>query len=282
MASGKDDPYGTGPIYFWGGWPLPWNSNAVGSGATMYGTTSVYVIFYGNGWSSFTKTQLQDYLRHMGGSTWWGLNKQYGVGNIHLGGYYQVPATSNLLGFNDLVNVVVSSIDAKASSWHNVGLGNGTPGDVYVVLTDSTVDVGDSGYGSGFCTQYCGYHSAFYYNNKDIKFAWVGDASRCPSVVGYSSSLLNPDNSDSPNGSFQFDSMVNVLSHELAEMTSDPLLDTWFDGYGNENADKCVWDFGSVSKGTSTNPNGYWNERVGTFRYLIQENWNLASQTCTN
>ena len=268
-VSGKDDPYGQGPIYYWGG-------------PTMPGTLSVYVIFYGT-FSTFGKGLLQDYLRHVGGSTWWQLAQQYGVGTVHLGGYAHLPVTSTLLTTGDIQNIVTSTIDAQAGSWQNVGNGGGSAADVYFVITDKTVDQSDNGAGNGFCSVYCGWHGHMAYNNKDIKYAWVGSPVRCPGVVGYSScSELNPDSSDSPNGEFEIDGIVNVFSHELAETASDPMLNAWYNQYGWENADMCNWDWGTYYVGTATNPNGFWNERIGTHRYLIQENWNLATQTCSN
>jgi hypothetical protein len=64
--------------------------------------------------------------------------------------------------------------------------------------------------------------------------------------------------------------MVNVISHEFEESTSDPDLNAWFDRRGQENADKCNFNFGA----TQTAPNGsQFNQTLGTRNYLIQQNW---------
>ena len=62
-----------------------------------------------------------------------------------------------------------------------------------------------------------------------------------------------------PNGDFGVDSMISVLAHELAETGSDPLLNAWYDSAGNENGDKCAWNFGTLS--TAANGAKY-NEQV--------------------
>jgi hypothetical protein len=81
----------------------------------------------------------------------------------------------------------------------------------------------------------------------------------------------------SPNGNLGADAIVNVIAHESAEAVSDPTLNAWYDAKGNENADKCAWHFGSVS----TLPNGAkYNIVVNGMKYLIQQNWNLSSQSC--
>ena len=50
------------------------------------------------------------------------------------------------------------------------------PKGVYFVLTSA--DVNES---SGFCTQYCGWHTHANINGADIKYAFVGNPDRCPS-----------------------------------------------------------------------------------------------------
>jgi hypothetical protein len=72
--------------------------------------------------------------------------------------------------------------------------------------------------------------------------------------------------------------MASTIAHELSEAVTDPDLNAWFDSAGNENADKCAWNFGSTfaaTNGASANLN------VGTREWLIQENWvNAAKGYC--
>src|SRR5205823_10544431 len=132
---------------------------------------------------------------------------------------------------------------------------------VYFVLTSA--DVNES---SGFCTQYCGWHTHGTISGSDIKFAFIGNPDRCPSACAAQST--------GPNGNAGADGMASIISHELEEAVSDPDLNAWYDRQGMENADKCAWTFGSMS----TAPNGSkYNMTLGTRNYLIQQNWVNAS-----
>ena len=64
--------------------------------------------------------------------------------------------------------------------------------------------------------------------------------------------------------------MASVLSHELEETVTDPLGNAWFDGSGEENADKCAWTFGVTQ---STKASGKYNMTFGGRNWLIQQNW---------
>jgi hypothetical protein len=58
--------------------------------------------------------------------------------------------------------------------------------------------------------------------------------------------------------------MVSVLFHELVEAHSDPELNAWYDKNGEENADKCAWNF-------LTEDN--WNVKLGPYNWLLQSNF---------
>src|SRR5439155_815299 len=63
---------------------------------------------------------------------------------------------------------------------------------------------------------------------------------------------------------------VNTLAHETEETNTDEDLNAWYDNAGNENADKCAWDFGA----TYTTSNGSTaNMQVGGSDFLVQQNW---------
>jgi hypothetical protein len=74
------------------------------------------------------------------------------------------------------------------------------------------------------------------------------------------------------------DSMINIISHELSESVTDPQGTAWYDSNGYEDADKCAWQFGTVT----TTAGRYWNEPIAFRNFLIQMNWALHSQTCSN
>ena len=76
------------------------------------------------------------------------------------------------------------------------------------------------------------------------------------------------------------DGMANVMSHELEEAISDPDLNAWFDSSGQENADKCNFNFGATS---TCNRQGFARRRqirsrqvqpdFGSNDWMLQQNW---------
>jgi len=132
---------------------------------------------------------------------------------------------------------------------------------VYFVLTSADVTAS-----SGFCTQYCGWHTHGTIGGSDIKYSFVGNADRCPSSCAQQTT--------SPNGNAGADAMVSIVAHELEEAVTDPDLNAWYDRRGAENADKCAWTFGTQS--TASNGSKY-NVTLGGSKFLIQQNWVNAS-----
>jgi len=119
---------------------------------------------------------------------------------------------------------------------------------------------------SGFCTQYCGWHTSSAIAGSDIKFAFIGNPDRCPSACEAQNV--------GPNGNAGADGMASIIAHEFEESITDPDFSGWYDRRGEESADKCAWTFGASYKTT----NGAWaNMKLGTRDYLIQRNWVNAS-----
>ena len=110
---------------------------------------------------------------------------------------------------------------------------------------------------SGFCDSYCGYHSAYSLDNwnSSYKFAWAGDATtQCPYECGVQT--VSPNNDPGIYLSVVHimylriiiipmcyciiyagvDAMLSVIAHELAETTTDPDINAWFDADHMENA----------------------------------------------
>ncbi len=102
----------------------------------------------------------------------------------------------------DIQAIVSSALTSGRLPYDNNG--------AYFVLTSQ--DVAES---SGFCTQYCGWHTYGMLAGSNIKYAFVGNAARCPSACEAQAS--------SPNGNAGADAMASVIAHELEEMTTDPL-----------------------------------------------------------
>ena len=250
-APGKAKPTGTGINYH--------------GGPVMLGTTNVYYIWYGNWGTNTAKTILQDFATNIGGSPYYNINTTYYDGSnrhvsnsVHFAGstddnYSQGTALSDAQIKSVVQNKITSGalpLDANA---------------VYFVLTSADVNAT-----SGFCTQYCGWHTHGTINGADIKYSFVGNPDRCLSSCAAQSV--------GPNGNAGADGMASIIAHELEEAVSDPDLNAWYDTRGMENADKCAWTFGT----TQTASNGAkYNMKLGTRNYLVQRNWvNAGSGSC--
>jgi len=253
------------------------NSNAAGhaktsnngifyhGGPLMLGATNAYYIWYGN-WSGNTAdTILTNLASSIGGSPYFNINTTYTDGSntpVTNAVHYAGSTTDNYSQTTALSDAGVQNVVASAISSGRL------PKDthaVYFVLTSA--DVNET---SGFCTQYCGWHTHGTIAGSDIKYSFVGNPDRCPSACAAQTT--------SPNGNAGADGMASIISHELEEAVTDPDLNAWYDRRGQENADKCAWTFGT----TSTLPDGsLYNVTLGGSKYLIQRNWvNAAGGYC--
>jgi hypothetical protein len=229
------------------------------NGPVMWNGVNIYYIWYGN-WAQDPTANaiLTDYATYVGGSPYFNINTTYGdtVGNV-----LNTPGTIRYAGStSDSGSLGTSLTDGNIWTLVTNALSGGKlpvdPNGVYFVLTAPYVTE------SSFLSQYCGWHTAGSYNNTSIKYAFVGNA------AGSLGSCA--EQSTGPNGDPEADAMVSVIAHELEESATDPLLNAWYDSSGQENADKCVWTFGS----TYTVPNGSQaNMTIGPRDYLIQRNW---------
>ncbi|CAF4448357.1 unnamed protein product, partial [Rotaria sp. Silwood2] len=200
-------------------------------GPVMINSTA-YVIWYGN-WAGNTGVALIEYfLQNIGTHPWWYMTTEY---NQTAGIVFGKSTTDNYSQGKTLTDARVLTIVKSAII--SGRLPNDTNG-IYFVLT-----AGDVSETSGFCTQYCGWHS--YDPASKLKFSFVGNpATKCPK--GCSPQPL------SPNNNLGADAMISVIAHEATEAVTDPALNAWYDASGQENADKCAWTFGN----TSTASNG--------------------------
>ena len=243
---GNGKPQGNNGIFYHGG-PL------------ILGTTNAYYIWYGN-WSGNTAmTILTDFASNIGGSPYFNINTTYSDGsNAHVSGAVSYAGSTSdnysrgtALSDGDIQTVVANAIQH--------GLPRDTNG-VYFVLTSA--DVNET---SGFCTQYCGWHTHGTIAGADIKYSFVGNPDRCPSACEAQST--------GPNRNAGADGMASIIAHELEEAVTDPDLNAWYDRRGAENGDKCAWTFGT----TYTANGAHANMRLGSRDYLIQQNWVNAS-----
>jgi hypothetical protein len=230
-------------------------------GPLILGTTNVYYIWYGNWSGNSATTILMNLAQSIGGSPYFNINTTYYDGNnTHVSNavQYAGSATDSYSQGTSLSDSQIQTVVASAISSNRVPKDTNA---VYFVLTSSDVTAS-----SGFCTQYCGWHTHGTIGGSDIKYSFVGNPDRCPSACAAQTT--------SPNGNAGADGMASIISHELEEAVTDPDLNAWYDRRGMENADKCAWTFGTTS--TAANGSQY-NVTLGSNKYLIQRNWVNAS-----
>ena len=234
--------------------PVHGNGITYHGGPVLTAGTHVYYIWYGT-WSSTDQNILTDLAQGIGGSPYFNINTTYYNGsNVHVQNAvtYSGARSDNYSHGTSLSDSAIQSIVAAGNPTDTNG--------VYFVLTSP--DVNET---SGFCTQYCGWHTHGTINGRDIKYAFIGNPARCPSAC--------TNGTPPPNGSVGADGAASIISHELEEATTDPDLNAWYDNRGQENADKCAWTFGT----TYSNGTGTANMKLGTRDFLIQQNWVNAS-----
>ena len=239
--------------------PAKPNSNGINyhGGPVMTTGVNIYYIWYGNWGNNTATTILADFARSIGGSPYWNINTTYtdGTGarvqpSVIFGGLH---TTAAYLGAS-LTDSQIRQVVSDAITQNKLPP---DPSGVYFVLTSAEVTAS-----SGFCTQYCGWHTHASIGGVDIKYSFVGNPDRCPSACMAQTT--------SPNGNAGADGMASIIAHELEEAASDPDLNAWYDLRGYENADKCAWTFGTtytVSNGSKA------NMKLGTRDFLIQRNW---------
>jgi Phosphate-induced protein 1 conserved region len=243
--------------------PIGSNGISYHGGPVMTSGPNVYYIWYGwgTGYTDSTAMSiLTNLAQHEGGTPYFNINTTYYDGsNVHVANnvVYKGSTTDNYSQGKSLSDASIQTIVAN----HISAFGGPDPNGVYFVLTSA--DVNET---SGFCTQYCGWHTHGTISGSDIKYAFVGNPARCLSACAAQSTSPNND----PGG----DGMASIIAHELEEATTDPDLNAWYDNRGEENADKCAWTFGTES--TASNGSKY-NVTIGGTNYLIQRNWVNAS-----
>jgi len=221
-------------------------------GPVMLGTTNIHYIWYGNWAGNTATTILTDLANNIGGSPYFNINTTYYNGsNVHVSNAvsYAGNTSDNYSHGTALSDLNIQQIVAATNPTDSNG--------IYFVLTSQ--DVNET---SGFCTQYCGWHTHATIGGRDIKYAFVGNPARCPSAC--------TNGTPSPNNNVGADGMASIIAHELEEAGTDPDLNAWYDTRGAENADKCAWTFGTIAGDGS-------NVTLGSRSYLIQRNWVNAS-----
>jgi hypothetical protein len=233
-------------------------------GGPLIQTPVVYVIWYGN-WNQANGSDdaagqqiVRDFLTNIGGSPYFLINTSYSASPYSITGQVikgsetsDAYSSGSNLSDASILTIVNRAITSNSLPYDANG--------VYFVLTSS--DVAES---SGFCSNYCGWHTAGTATAGHVRYSFVGNAKRCLTSCAEQGTV-------SPNGNPGVDGMLSVVAHELEEATTDPdPRSGWADSRGQENADKCAWTFGHFQTQTA---NGSWaNMHLGTRDYLIQRN----------
>ena len=235
------------------------------NGGPLISTPTIYIIWYGN-WNQANNSDtaagqqlIRDWASGIGGTPYFRLNNSLSTGGYTITGNVNFTPTANEITDTG-TSKALSDTDIQNIVAGNVGGVGKLPVDssgVYFVITSS--DVNET---SGFCTQYCGWHThANISSLGNIRYAFVGNAQRCLSACAAQTT--------SPNHNPGVDASISVLSHELEEATTDPDINAWLDARGSENADKCAWTFGHYQYQSG----GAWaNMSFGGHDWLIQRN----------
>ena len=229
-----------------------------------------FLIWYGN-WNQSNGSDtpagqqiVRDFLFGNSNSPYFQINGTYGAASSYTPVLLETTVAAakggGALSDNSIATIVQNAINSKALPKDSDA--------VYFVLTSSDVNK------TGFCSQYCGWHTHGTLGGTDIKYSFVGNANRCLNSCAAQTT--------GPNGNAGVDGMVSVIAHELEEATTDPDLNAWYDSAGAENADKCAWTFG---QNQILSGGAYYNMQLpkpggGTRNFLIQRNLSATDSRC--
>ncbi|XVF67133.1 hypothetical protein PTKIN_Ptkin10aG0096500 [Pterospermum kingtungense] len=165
---------------------------------------------------------------------------------------------------------------------------------IYLILTSDDVTVQD------FCRAVCGFHYFTFPSmvGHTLPYAWIGNSGKqCPEVCAYPFAVPGymggggPGALAPPNGDVGLDGMISVIAHELAELSTNPLVNAWYAGEDptapTEIGDLCEGLYGTGGgggyigqvmrdrKGRTYNLNG----KKGR-KFLLQWVWSPALKAC--
>eukprot|EP00250_Pteridium_aquilinum_P031232 c43276_g1_i1 orf=22-1077(-) len=271
-------------------------------GPVLTSSIRVYIIWYGS-WEHTQKVIIRDFLHSlsMGGKRkrptvggWWSTVQLYtDQTGANISQSVMVAGESHDHFSHGRILSRMSVQEVIRDSIRNGSLIVDSNGGLYMVLTSKEVQMQD------FCRAVCGFHYFTFPSivGYTLPYAWIGDsAQQCPEYCAYPFAVpsymigfspLNP-----PNGDVGVDGMVSVIGHELAELSSNPLINAWYAGNDpsapTEIADLCEGIYGTGGGGSymgsvmldrygaSYNMHG-----VRKRKYLVQWIWNPILSYCT-
>ena len=143
----------------------------------MTGPVNLHYIWYGNWTGNGAVGILTTFGKNLGGSPYYNINTTYtdGAGNhITNAINFGASTTDNYSQGTALSDSAIQAVVLNAISSGRLPLDQYG---IYLVLTSADVTAT-----SGFCTQYCGWHTHTTSGTTHIKYAFVGDPTRCPSA----------------------------------------------------------------------------------------------------
>src|SRR5262245_29905215 len=241
-------------------------------GYVLVGTADLYVIWYGcwdetcHSGNSATQSITRDFMLNVGASPYAQINAMYpnSSGQTPSGAVVYAGDTSDQYSHG----LELTAADIQAIVKDQIE-GNHLPADpsgIYLVI--SSADVGSTA--TGFCEQGAlPHHGSGFANGSKFKYAFVGNAARCPNVAASQFLDSNGTHLPTPNGNLAGDAMVTTIAHLINVAITNSYSDGWFDRYGLQTADKCFLEFGP----TYLINGGRANIRLGQRDYLLQQNW---------
>lgn len=215
------------------------------------------------------------FLNHIGGSPYYGINTTYYDGtSTHVQNsvtYTRYWASNTNVPAADST-VSDATVQAQIIAGFTSGVLTYDANTVYAVFTDAGVNLG-----GGFVPSqngYCAKHGFFTWNGSVVKYAEMPHAIDIDeSNTGFT---CGPwiDLYGSPNDDAEADVEVSQLTHEVEETNTDPQGSAWYDAQGNEDADKCRYQYDpayTTANGAKANMN------LGGKDFLIQQNWEVGT-----
>ncbi|XP_057812130.1 protein EXORDIUM-like 7 [Salvia miltiorrhiza] len=269
-------------------------------GPVLASPINLYIIWYGR-WDPKHESTITDFILSISSEApypsvadWWRTVSLYAdqtgsnvTRKVALSGHFHDAAYSHGRYLTRLSMQSIIKTNALPLNYRN-GL--------YLVLTSHDVQVQD------FCRAVCGFHYFTFPSvaGVTVPYAWIGHSgAQCPGMCAYpfawpggpgplprGSGIMGP-----PNGDPGTDGMISVIAHELAEVSSNPLINAWYAGDDpvapTEIADLCLGVYGSGGGGGYVGVvskdswgNGYNLNGVKGRKYLVQWVWNPVRRRC--
>ena len=242
---------------------------------------TIYVIWYGSfpvtGAANDTRTVLDDFFAHIGGSAQYNVNSTYFDGSgAHIVNALRYDPVATV--YDDAYSLGKAPRDSDIATIVKNTITQGhLPADdqaIYFVVTSPDAT---SRLLSG-----CAWHdgSKTLVAGHSIKYSSIPVYDGA-SLQGCSGSVQNFHESNSPNDNLLADNALDSFMHELSEAVSDPLPSSgWVTALGAENGDLCNFNYGS----TYIAPNGtHASAHIGSRDYLVQAIWqNTGKGFCAN